>query len=30
MRFRVTEAMDEDYIRAMAKAVRKVVKHYAV
>ncbi len=29
MLFRVTEAMDEDYIRAVAKAVRKVAKHYA-
>ena len=30
MLFRVTEAMDEDYIRQVAKAVRKVAKHYAV
>jgi dTDP-4-amino-4,6-dideoxygalactose transaminase len=29
MLFRVSEAMDEDYIRAVAKAVRKVAKHYA-
>jgi dTDP-4-amino-4,6-dideoxygalactose transaminase len=29
MRFLVNEAMDEDYIRAVAKAVRKVAKHYA-
>lgn len=30
MLFRVNEAMDEDYIRAVARAVRKVAKHYAV
>jgi dTDP-4-amino-4,6-dideoxygalactose transaminase len=30
MLFRVSEAMDEDYIRLVAKAVRKVAKHYAV
>lgn len=30
LRFRVTEAMDEEYIRAVAKAVRKVARHYAV
>jgi len=30
LRFPVTEAMDEDYIRAVARAVRKVAKHYAV
>jgi dTDP-4-amino-4,6-dideoxygalactose transaminase len=30
MLFRVNEAMDEEYIRAVAKAVRKVAKHYAV
>lgn len=30
MRFQVNEAMDEDYIRQVAKAVRKVAKHYAV
>jgi dTDP-4-amino-4,6-dideoxygalactose transaminase len=30
MLFRVNEAMDEDYIRSVAKAVRKVAKHYAV
>lgn len=30
MLFRVNEAMDEDYIRAVAKAVRKVARHYAV
>lgn len=30
MLFRLNEAMDEDYIRAVAKAVRKVAKHYAV
>jgi len=30
MRFPVNEAMDEDYIRAVAKAVRKVAKAYAV
>jgi dTDP-4-amino-4,6-dideoxygalactose transaminase len=29
MRFQVSEAMDEDYIRSVAKAVRKVAKHYA-
>jgi hypothetical protein len=29
MLFRVNEAMDEDYIRAIAKAVRKVAKYYA-
>jgi perosamine synthetase len=29
MLFRVNEAMDEDYIRQVAKAVRKVAKHYA-
>jgi dTDP-4-amino-4,6-dideoxygalactose transaminase len=29
MLFRVNEAMDEDYIRLVAKAVRKVAKHYA-
>jgi dTDP-4-amino-4,6-dideoxygalactose transaminase len=27
--FRVNEAMDEDYIRLIAKAVRKVAAHYA-
>jgi dTDP-4-amino-4,6-dideoxygalactose transaminase len=30
MLFRINEAMDEDYIRAVAKAVRKVAKYYAV
>ncbi len=30
LRFPITEAMDEDYIRAVGKAVRKVAKHYAV
>lgn len=30
MRFPLNEAMDEDYLRAVAKAVRKVAKHYAV
>ncbi len=30
IRFGVTEAMDEDYIRLVAKAVRKVARHYAV
>jgi perosamine synthetase len=30
MLFRINEAMDEDYIRQVAKAVRKVAKHYAV
>ena len=30
MLFRVNEAMDEEYIRAVARAVRKVAKHYAV
>ena len=30
MNFRVNEAMDEDYICAIAKAVRKVAKYYAV
>ena len=29
MLFRVNEAMDEEYIRAVARAVRKVAKHYA-
>lgn len=29
MRFQVNEAMDEDYIRAVARAVRKVARHYA-
>jgi dTDP-4-amino-4,6-dideoxygalactose transaminase len=29
MRFPLNEAMDEDYIRAVAAAVRKVAKHYA-
>jgi len=29
MLFKVNEAMDEDYIRAVAKAVRKVAQHYA-
>jgi dTDP-4-amino-4,6-dideoxygalactose transaminase len=29
MLFRVNEAMDEDYIRLVARAVRKVAKHYA-
>jgi len=29
MRFMVNQAMDEDYIRQVAKAVRKVAKHYA-
>ena len=28
--FRLNQAMDEDYIRAVAKAVRKVAKHFAV
>ena len=27
--FRVNEAMDEDYIRLIARAVRKVAAHYA-
>jgi dTDP-4-amino-4,6-dideoxygalactose transaminase len=27
--FRVNEAMDEDYIRSVARAVRKVAAHYA-
>ncbi len=30
MRFPLNEAMDEDYLRAVANAVRKVAKHYAV
>lgn len=30
MRFPVNEARVKDYIRAVAKAVRKVAKHYAV
>lgn len=30
VRFTLNEAMDEDYIRAVAKAVRKVAKAYAV
>jgi dTDP-4-amino-4,6-dideoxygalactose transaminase len=30
MRFALNEAMDEDYIRAVAGAIRKVAKHYAV
>ncbi|HOX58773.1 MAG TPA: DegT/DnrJ/EryC1/StrS family aminotransferase [Candidatus Paceibacterota bacterium] len=29
LRFGVNEAMDEDYIRSVAKAVRKVAKYYA-
>jgi perosamine synthetase len=29
MRFGVNEAMDEDYIRSVAEAVRKVARHYA-
>jgi len=29
MLFRVNEAMDEEYIRGMARAVRKVARHYA-
>lgn len=29
IRFPLNEAMDEDYIRAVAQAVRKVAKHYA-
>lgn len=29
MRFPLNEAMDEDYLRAAAKAVRKVAKHFA-
>ena len=29
MRFPLNEAMDEDYIRAVAAAIRKVVKYYA-
>ena len=29
LRFLVNEAMDEDYIRSVAQAVRKVAKHYA-
>lgn len=29
LRFGINEAMDEDYIRLVAKAVRKVAKHYA-
>lgn len=29
MLFRLNEAMDENYIRGVAKAVRKVAKHYA-
>ncbi len=29
MRFPLNEAMDEDYLRSVAKAVRKVAKHYA-
>jgi len=30
MLFRLNEAMDEAYIRDVAKAVRKVARHYAV
>jgi dTDP-4-amino-4,6-dideoxygalactose transaminase len=30
MLFRVNEAMDEEYIHAVARAVRKVARHYAV
>ncbi len=30
MLFRVNEAMDEEYIRGVARAVRKVAKHYAI
>lgn len=30
MRFALNEAMDEDYIRAVAAAIRKVANHYAV
>ncbi len=30
LRFLVNEAMDEDYIRSIGKAVRKVAKYYAV
>jgi dTDP-4-amino-4,6-dideoxygalactose transaminase len=29
MRFALNEAMDEDYVRAVAGAIRKVAKHYA-
>ncbi|HOC57028.1 MAG TPA: DegT/DnrJ/EryC1/StrS family aminotransferase [Verrucomicrobiota bacterium] len=29
LRFGLNEAMDEDYVRSIAKAVRKVAKHYA-
>jgi perosamine synthetase len=29
MLFRINEAMEEDYIRSVARAVRKVAKHYA-
>jgi dTDP-4-amino-4,6-dideoxygalactose transaminase len=29
MRFALNEAMDEEYILAVAGAVRKVAKHYA-
>lgn len=29
LRFQLNEAMDEDYIRAVARAVRKVARHYA-
>jgi dTDP-4-amino-4,6-dideoxygalactose transaminase len=29
MLFRVNEAMDEEYIRGVARAVRKVARHYA-
>ena len=28
MRFALNEVMDEDYIRAVAAAIRKVAKHY--
>jgi dTDP-4-amino-4,6-dideoxygalactose transaminase len=30
MRFALNEAMDEDYLRLVAAAIRKVAKHYAV
>jgi hypothetical protein len=30
MRFPLNEGMDEDYIRLITKAVRKVARHYAV
>jgi dTDP-4-amino-4,6-dideoxygalactose transaminase len=29
MRFALNEAMEEDYIRAVAAAIRKVAMHYA-